>query len=1106
MGRTMSKKANVSLIGFILLPGFVFFAFQNCSPKGFTSSSSSSAVTSAPLLGATPGAPPVLVSAASRKVHNLVSYDVPIVISRLITDSMISVEPRLDLGAGHTVVLKFDRPVLSVQTASVLDAANQKAGEARAILSTTDATEVGVVITKVNNKMRVRVVLSGINGPDVSASIAVGFLSGDVNGSGMVDSADTDLANAAIGAVLSALNFKSDINMSGTIGIEDRETVRSRQTIGLVLAVPAAPAGVVCERILNYNTCEAAASGLPAFKSSTGLTDVTCQSFCAAQLLPEPNGDYCCMYTPPETGAAGQSKCELTTLSKTASAGAFPNSAANCSRRPGGALNCAATMRTIVSAANNAGTSVSCDATLPLSVASATPVVAMPVTNSGSYSLVCQADGMWATTPSVATCPAPANIPCPAITRSVTSVPNILGVSQTCNFNLPASIPNATAITATTPAVGTNYSLVCTANGTWAASPTVSTCPAPAVEVASIAVPAAPYPKLSDSPFYLLSKAPQNYINLKKYVPQYPLYSDDATKKRYIYLPTNTKIDTTSPDEWIYPMGTIFYKEFSIDGKKIETRVWEKTAIAQGMASWRPSVYVWRTANASGDQTEADLLTVDDFYTKPVGERQLYQAGQVEAKYKMVRMAQCTTCHKGSNDSALGFNYLQLSGTSLEFDLSKIASLNYFTTPPLTLDTIKGSQKARDAMGYMQSNCATCHSPRGNSFLPNFKHKSSTLLYEDETILVTNNARVSPQLPLITFGDLPNSLIHKRLSSRTMPGILPIAVDQLGVSLLADWILEPQMTTTLTVQSCSPTTRTIVSSPNSLGATQSCVATMAGSVPSGIPIDAASVTNGGSYSLICTSNGGQWATEPSVAICPPPPLAPPQISMEIGGIGVDNSYSVSKSYTFKVLSNRILTSDMTIPLVPGKLGDTALNNIDYSLDAAVTIKAGTSSATFQMVILKDLPDEVYPAPLAGNTYSNKFFYVGLKPSTNSSYSLLGSGEFNVGIWKSDIPPIVSAATVTCNAMTTPYMCLKPASGTPFLASQSGTINSASDCALWCKLQVSYESYSNGDYCCGYIPKEVTSNNMSICALSGAGAVPTLISQPTVNAAAACKKQ
>lgn len=954
--------------------------------------------------------------------------------------------------------------------------------------------------------MRVRVVLSGLNGPDVSASFAVGFLSGDINGSGMVDATDTDLANASIGATLTPLNFKNDINLNGVVSAEDREAVRSRQTIGLVLAFPAAPAGVLCETILNHNTCQPATAGMPAIMTSTGQTDLTCQSYCASQLLAQPNGDYCCMYTPPETGVGGQSQCALTNFSKTASAGTFPNSAASCSRRAGGGTSCAATSRTIVSAANNAGTTVSCDATLPMSAASTTPVVAMPVTNSGSYSLICQADGMWAATPSVAICPAPANISCPAISRSVVSANNILGVSQTCVFNLPASMPNATAISALSPVAGANYSLVCLANGTWAANPVVSTCPAPTVATASIAVPTVLYPKLSDSPFYQLSKAPQNYINFKMFAPQYPLYSDDATKKRFIYLPTNTKIDTTVPDEWIYPMGTIFYKEFSIDGKKVETRVWEKTAIAQGMSSWRPSVYVWKTANASGDQTEADLLTVDDFYTKPVAERQLYQAGQIETKYKMVRMAQCATCHRGSNDSALGFNYLQLSGSSLQFDLAKIASLNYFTTPPITIDTIKGTQKARDAMGYMQSNCATCHSPRGNSGLPNFKHKSSTVLYEDEQILVTNNARVSPQLPLITFGDLPNSLIHKRLSSRTMPGILPIAVDQLGVGLLANWILEPQINTVSSAPNCAPTTRSIVSPPNSLGATQTCVATMGGSVASGIPVEALSVTNGGTFSLVCTSSGGQWATSPSVAICPAPPLAVPQISMEIGGIGVDNSYTTSKSYTFKVLANRVLTSDLTIPLVPGRVGDTALNNIDYNLDASVTIKAGDSSATFQMTIIKDLPDEVYPAPAAGNTYSNKFFYVGLKPSTNSSYSLLGSGDFNVAVWKTAVPPIVSTATVSCNAMTTPYMCMIPNAGTPFLASQSGTINSAADCASWCKLQISYEFYSNGNYCCGYIPKEVTSNNMSICALAGAGAVPTLISQPPVNAAASCTKQ
>ena len=1010
----MRKNAKFSLFAFIALPALIFLAFQNCSPKGF-SSSSIKLSSEAPLLAA-PTNSLMLVSAVSRKQHAAATYDLVVNTARLITDNLISVEPRMDLGTGHTIIFKFDKGVSSVGTASVVNSENLKIADATAVVSSTDSKEVIVRVMKLPNQLRAKIIISGLNGTDQSSSVAIGFLAGDVNGSGVVETIDTELVNSLISQPISVNNFKSDINQNGIINVEDRENIRARLALGLIYKDAIRAAGVTCESILNYNSCAPPTAGAAALSSSNGQTELTCQTYCSDQIVARnaSDGDYCCQYTPPQATANNQSVCALSTWSKVASSGIFPNSAAICSKRPGGALTCAATTRTIVSAVNNVGAMVSCDASLAASVSSATPVAAT-VTNGGSYSLVCQATGMWSTTPATAICPAPANVICPAISRTVVSAKNSLDYAQSCVFNLPATPASATAVAgvpATPVIVGSSYSLICNNDGTWAAAATTSVCPIPGFSVADIPIPAAKYLKLSDSLFSRMMDSSQNYINFKEYVPQYPLYSDNATKRRFIYLPNGQKVNTAAPDDWIYPMGTILYKEFSIDGKKIETRVWEKTAAAEGPASWRSSVYVWKV-----DQTDADLLTVDDFYTKPVTERQIYQAGQVEAKYKMVRNGQCVTCHKGSNDNVLGFNYLQLSKASLNFNIFKFNSMNYFSVPILVEDQIKGTQKARDAMGYMQSNCATCHSPRGNVNLPNYKHVSGTLLYEGETIITTNNARVSPQLPLITFGDLTNSLIYQRLNNRTMPGILPIAVDQSGVKLLSDWILEPPLVAVMASVNCLSTTRTIVSAPNSSGATQSCVATMPGASPSGIAVQASSVTNGGSYSLICTSTGGAWATTASVSLCPQVPDQAVTISMETGGIGVSNDYIQAQSFSFNVLASSAPSSDLVIPLVPGKAGDTALNNIDYTIPATVTIRAGTKTASFQMIIIKDQADEVYPAPVSGNTYSFKSFFVGLQSAANSEYALGFAKEFNVGVWKTAVAPLVSDQAITISMET-----------------------------------------------------------------------------------------
>src|SRR5262249_41349777 len=52
-----------------------------------------------------------------------------------------------------------------------------------------------------------------------------------------------------------------------------------------------------------------------------------------------------------------------------------------------------------------------------------------------------------------------------------------------------------------------------------------------------------------------------------QYKPQYELWSDGAQKARYALFPAGQKIDTSSMNRWVFPVGTKFWKEFRRDGK-----------------------------------------------------------------------------------------------------------------------------------------------------------------------------------------------------------------------------------------------------------------------------------------------------------------------------------------------------------------------------------------------------------------------------------------------------------------------------------------------------------------------------------------------------------
>lgn len=301
-----------------------------------------------------------------------------------------------------------------------------------------------------------------------------------------------------------------------------------------------------------------------------------------------------------------------------------------------------------------------------------------------------------------------------------------------------------------------------------------------------IAIPSQAYDKLSESPFFKVadrSTGLPELSNFKLYSPQYPLYSDGASKRRWIYLPVGTAIDVSNPDEWIFPIGAILYKEFSVNGKKIETRVFEKVTNQTGFSAWRASVYVWLK-----DQTEAERLKVDNFYTQTEVEMDRFQAKEIASQYKMAALTQCQTCHGSAKDVSQGFNYLQLSDSFKPLNVLTLSQNGFFTSPIETVDQIKGTSSERNAIGYIQSNCATCHGGSGPG-PHNFKHKSTSQKLSDEPLY--KSILASPGL--VTFADTANSRLFIRMSNGTMPKITLYVQDSAGLALLNNWIMNSSM-------------------------------------------------------------------------------------------------------------------------------------------------------------------------------------------------------------------------------------------------------------------------------------------------------------------------
>ena len=143
-----------------------------------------------------------------------------------------------------------------------------------------------------------------------------------------------------------------------------------------------------------------------------------------------------------------------------------------------------------------------------------------------------------------------------------------------------------------------------------------------------------------------------------EFTPRHALWSDGSAKRRRLYLPPGGAIDKSDPDAWQFPAGTKAWKEFSRDGRRIETRMIER--LADG--SWRFAAYEW---NAQG--THARLAPAAGVPALGIPSR-----------------ADCLACHEGAPVPILGYSAVQLA------------------VPP-----------ASAALGYLHANCGHCHNDSG---------------------------------------------------------------------------------------------------------------------------------------------------------------------------------------------------------------------------------------------------------------------------------------------------------------------------------------------------------------------------------------------------------
>jgi hypothetical protein len=269
-----------------------------------------------------------------------------------------------------------------------------------------------------------------------------------------------------------------------------------------------------------------------------------------------------------------------------------------------------------------------------------------------------------------------------------------------------------------------------------------------------------------------------------EFAPQYVLWSDGAGKRRFIWLPEHSQIDTSDPDRWNFPQGTRLWKEFFRDGIVIETRMLLKTG--PDPHDWDMAVYLWRR-----DGSDADKIAFD-------------RQNASGTRHDVPGARLCVTCHgDGLERRPLGFTEVQLPWADEDLlSLSSLIASNRFTQPPTGPFVIPGDRVTRDALGYLNANCGACHY-EGSTFVPRevglrLNLTAGTMGSPAETLAYLSTLNQRPELAglgaefHIVPGHPEQSLLLRRMQVRggawQMPPHATEEVDAEGVAQISRWI------------------------------------------------------------------------------------------------------------------------------------------------------------------------------------------------------------------------------------------------------------------------------------------------------------------------------
>jgi len=313
------------------------------------------------------------------------------------------------------------------------------------------------------------------------------------------------------------------------------------------------------------------------------------------------------------------------------------------------------------------------------------------------------------------------------------------------------------------------------------------------------AAPSLPPAKLSDTHLFRNLNTMRPASTLIAYSIRSPLWSDGASKQRWVHVPANQPATMTADGTVMLPKGAVLVKQFDLPNdaqpvgrsKRLETRV-----LVVGQSATYGFTYRWNALGTDADLvTEAVHETIDDAVPAKARSWHFPSSGE------------CWSCHREAN-RVLGFRGEQLNftlpgGTN---QITALAAKGIFApqaagvapAPLADPADVNATIEAR-ATAYLAANCSSCHRP-GNSFLGGVTWNAMPGVLPANRGLIAavhNNAPMAaglglPNGRLVTKGNADASILIGRIRSTdrdlSMPPLGRTQVDPLGNAVLTAWV------------------------------------------------------------------------------------------------------------------------------------------------------------------------------------------------------------------------------------------------------------------------------------------------------------------------------